>query len=405
MNTQEIAESFQKYYVPIWAPPLDFVVGEAKGPYLFNLEGKKYIDFVGGIAVNALGYKHPALLKTYKAFSSKPLHVSSLYLQEDRVMLAKTLVENSFADKVFFCNSGTEAIEGCIKFARKWASTKFGEEKHKILCFKDGFHGRTYGALSATAQEKFHAGFKPLLPGFEFLPINNLDALEKAASEKEVCAVLVEPLQAEGGIIPCNREWLLKVREICNVRKILLVFDEVQTGMGRLGTLWGYQSFGIEPDIMALAKALGGGIPFGAVLVKDEIAYCLKVGDHGNTVGGSPLGAKLGLAVLDELLKPGFFNQVHLVSDGLQKGLIKLQAQFPAFIQEVRGMGMIQGLALNIEVPPVINLCRQKGLLVCKAGSNILRLLPPLNTKPSICRKALNIIKEVFREIKEKGAL
>jgi acetylornithine/succinyldiaminopimelate/putrescine aminotransferase len=195
------------------------------------------------------------------------------------------------------------------------------------------------------------------------------------------------------------------VREICSARKILLVFDEVQTGMGRLGTLWGYQSFGIEPDMMALAKALGGGIPFGAVLAKNEIADCLKTGDHGNTVGGSPLAAKLGLTVFNELLKPGFFEAVCVRANLLQKGLKKIQSQYPALITKVRGMGMIQGLTLTVEVPPVINLCRQKGLLACKAGSNVLRFLPPLNTKPSIIKNALAILSEVFHEISEKGSV
>lgn len=399
MTTAEVAAKFKEYYIPIWAPPEDFVVTHGKGPYLFDLEGRKYIDFVTGIAVNALGYQHPLLTSALKATLKQPQHVSSLFLQQDRVLLAEMLVKNSFADKAFFCNSGTEAIEGCIKFARKWASVNFHSEKNKVITFYNGFHGRTYGSLSATAQEKFHHGFEPLVPGFIYLPVNDLPAFEKAADGKTVCAVLVEPVQAEGGIIPCDRDWLAQVRKICDERKIALIFDEIQMGMGRLGTLWAHQTYGIEPDIMALAKALGGGIPFGAVLVRNPIAASLKVGDHGNTTGGSPVAARLGLVVLKELLKPGFLDQVKANAELLRNSLDKIKKQFPNLVLETRGMGMLQGLVLKTDVVKVMNACRQNGLLVCKAGNEVLRFLPPLNVKSVVIKKAIAILKKVLRSL------
>lgn len=404
MTQQELSEKFKKYYVPVWAPPLDFAVAGGKGPYLFDLDGKKYLDFVSGIAVNALGHCHPDIVKVLRDQTRKPLHVSSLYLQEDRVHLAELLVENSFADRVFFCNSGTEAIEGAIKFARKWASKNFGPAKRGIISFRNGFHGRSYGALSATAQEKFHAGFEPLVPGFTYLEPNNIDAVSFAADPEKICAILIEPVQAEGGILPCSKEWLTALRRLCTERRILLIFDEIQTGLGRLGTLWGHQSFGVEPDIMTLAKALGGGIPLGAVLVRDEIANCLSVGDHGNTTGGSPVAAALGLVVLERLLAPDFLEKVRETAGVLSKELSKIAKRHPTLVSGVRGMGLIQGLALKTDVAVVVNACRGQGLLACKAGADVLRLLPPLNTTPALVRKACAIIANVLRSLESKGA-
>ncbi len=396
MNQNEISEKFKKYYVPVWAPPQDFVTAGGKGPYLFGLDGKRYIDFVSGIAVNALGHAHPDIAKTLREYARKPLHVSSLYLQEDRVRLAELLVENSFADRVFFCNSGTEAIEGAIKFARKWAWKKFGPRKHGIITFRNGFHGRSYGALSATAQEKFHAGFEPLVGGFTYLAPNDIEAVRKAADPQSVCAILIEPVQAEGGILPCSNEWLHGLRALCTERNILLVFDEIQTGLGRLGTLWGHQNFGVEPDMMTLAKALGGGIPLGAVLAREEIAQSLSPGDHGNTTGGSPVAAALGLVVLGKLLEPGFLEKARTAAGVLSKELVKICRRHPALVSGARGMGLLQGLVLKTDVPAVVNACRHEGLLVCKAGADVLRIIPPLNVTPALIRRAAGILDHVL---------
>lgn len=398
-KTKNISLKCTRYYAPVWAPPGDFAVAGGKGTYLYGADGKKYIDFVTGIAVNALGYAHPKLQKAYREFGKQPLHASALFLQEDRVLLAEMLVKNSFADNVFFCNSGTEAIEGCIKFARKWAYDHYSAKKHKVISFRNGFHGRSYGALSATAQEKFHKGFKPIVPGFIYLPANDLKALKKAADKNTVCAVLVEPVQAEGGILEIQRKWIREVRKICDARNILLIFDEIQTGMGRLGKLWGHQLLGVKPEIMACAKALGGGIPFGAVLMKKQIASCLKPGDHGNTTGGSPLAAKLGTVVLKELLKPSFLKKTRENAVFLQKSLKGLQKKFPGLISGTRGRGMLQGLVLKADVLKAVAACRAKGLLVCKAGPDVLRLIPPLNVKQAEIKKAVSIIESVLKEI------
>jgi predicted acetylornithine/succinylornithine family transaminase len=399
METKVLSEKLKKYYVPVWAPPDDFVITGGKGPYLFDAEGNSYIDFVTGIAVNALGHQHPALVKAFKGFAHLPYHASSLFMQKDRVLLAEQLVEQSFADKVFFCNSGTEAIEGAIKFARKWAATNFSGTKNRILSFRNGFHGRSYGALSATAQEKFHAGFGPLVPGFTYLTLNDLPGFTAAADQESVCAVIVEPVQAEGGIIPCDPEWIKEVRALCTKRNILLVFDEIQTGMGRLGTLWGYEQFRVTPDIMTLAKALGGGIPFGAVLCTNAVARCLTAGDHGNTTGGSPVAAHLGLAVLEQLAAEGFWVQVSASSTVLRQELERIAKKMPDQVGGVRGMGMLQGLVLKTDVAAVVNRCRRLGLLVCKAGPDVLRLLPPLTVKPGVIKKAAAIIRQALHPV------
>ncbi|MFA5204987.1 MAG: acetylornithine transaminase [Lentisphaeria bacterium] len=396
MDTRETAELFKRYYAPVWAPPEDFVVVDGMGTRLVDADGRSYLDFVSGIAVNALGYRDPELEEAFRTAAPLPYHVSSLFLQEDRVKLAQGLVEHSFGDKVFFCNSGTEANEAAIKFARKWGSSQFSPAKHRIITFRNGFHGRSYGALSATAQEKFHHGFEPLVPGFIYLEPNDLDAFEAAADGATVCAVLVEPVQAEGGIQPCDARWLAEVRRLCTERRILLILDEIQTGLGRLGTLWGYQRFGVEPDIMPLAKAVGGGIPLGAVVMREDVAACLKPGDHGNTTGGSPVAARLGRVVLSRLLRPGFLANVSASADHLRERLTGLRQRFPSRVSEVRGMGLLQGLALTGEVAPLVTACRHHGLLVCRAGGNVLRVLPPLTVSRGEIDEAAEIIGTVL---------
>ncbi len=397
MKKNKISELYSKYYIPVWTPPADFVPERGDKEYIIDKDGERYIDFVTGIAVNALGYNYSGYTKIIERFAQSGVHhVSSLFLQEDRIKLAELLVKKSFADRVFFGNSGTEAVEGAIKFARKYAYTNFGSKKNQIISFSNGFHGRTYGALAATAQKKFHKGFGPMPSGYKYLPLNDIDVFKKNANEKTVCAVIVEPIQIEGGIIKCDKKWIKEVRKICNERNILLILDEVQTGVGRLGTLWGYQKLGVTPDIMTLAKALGGGIPFGAVLMKEKIAKSLSAGDHGNTTGGSPIAAALGIEILNKISTPKFMDEVNSKSKLLMNGLKTLQKKYPDLIEDVKGEGMVFGLALKNDLKSTISACRENGLIVCSAGGNVLRLLPQLNVRTTVIKKAINILDGVF---------
>jgi predicted acetylornithine/succinylornithine family transaminase len=354
--------------------PLVLVRG--KGCRVWDEAGREYLDFVAGLAVCNLGHAHPEVARAAAAQLTTLVHVSNLYYTTPMVELAEALVTHTFADRVFFCNSGAEALEGLIKLCRRYSREKYGPGRHKIICMLNSFHGRTFGALSATGQEKFQQGFEPLLPGFVFVPFNDLPALE-AAVDGETCAVLLEPIQGEGGVNLPDPGYLPAVRRLCDARGLLLALDEVQTGMGRTGRLFAHEHFGITPDVLATAKGLANGLPMGALLATGEVAHAFVPGTHASTFGGGPVIARAALTVLQTLTAPGFLAAVREKGDYLGRRLTELARGWPV-ITQVRGLGLMWGLELATEGAPLVAAARERGLLVNCTQGNVIRLLPPL---------------------------
>ncbi len=368
--------------------PLVLVRGE--GARVWDAEGREYLDFVAGLAVCGLGHAHSAVADAACRQLSQLVHVSNLYYTTPMVELAEELVRRSFADRVFFCNSGAEAVEAAIKLCRRLSHERHGPGRHTIVAMHNSFHGRTFGALSATGQEKFWQGFEPLLPGFGFVPFNDLPALE-AALDDRVCAVLLEPVQGEGGVHPATGEYLAGVRRLCDQRGALLVYDEVQCGLGRTGRLFAHEHFGVAPDLMALAKSLAGGLPMGALLATEEAAGGFVPGSHASTFGGGPVIAAAALAALKILGHPDFLAKVREKGDYLGNKLNDLKKRFSQ-VQEVRGMGLMWGLQLDREGAPLVAACRQRGLLVNCTQNTIIRLLPPLTIERAELDEGLAIL-------------
>ncbi len=369
--SQEVREAEKQFIVQTYKrAPILWERGH--GVWLVDCEGQEYLDMAAGIAVNALGYEHPAITDVL----ARPglLHTSNLYYTSPQVELARALCQNSFASKVFFCNSGTEANEGALKFARKWA-----KERREIVAFSDGFHGRTMGALACTANPRYRQPFEPLIGGVRFATYNDLDSVNL---DGDVAAVLVEPIQGEGGVRPADAEFLRGLRRMCDARDVLLILDEVQCGLGRTGQLWGYQDSGVEPDILTLAKPLGGGLPIGAILINEKVANALEAGDHGSTFGGGPLVTRVARSVFETIYQPEFLEQVREVGQLLQAVLQRAVDRFD-FVLEARGRGLMWGLVLSEKVP-VANLVEagyQQKVVMLSSGHNTLRLLPPLILK------------------------
>jgi predicted acetylornithine/succinylornithine family transaminase len=391
MSKRDLNKNFVPVFKREGAP---FVKG--KGAYLYDTDDNKYLDFGTGIAVSALGHSHPTLVKTIKKQGGMLLHTSNLYFNKPQVDLADELVKKSFGEKIFFCNSGTEANEAAIKIARKWAKT-IDANKYHILSFNDGFHGRTYGALSATAQAKFHKGFEPICEGFHYANFNDIKGTEKILKKYNFAAIFVEPVQGESGVHAASKEFLTFLRKYADDNSILLVFDEIQCGMGRTGTLWAYEKSKIIPDIMTLAKPLGGGLPLGAVICKETVANIMAPGDHGTTFGGNPLACALGLDVLNIVSDKAFLKKVKSHSAYLSAKLQALQTSYP-IIKEIRSEGLLIGVELHNDPLPVIAKCRQEGLLLVKAGHHTIRFLPPLNVKCKEIEKAVDIFENVIKE-------
>lgn len=377
MDYKEIKELDEKYYFNTFGSRLPVAFEWGEGSTLYDSQGQKYMDFVAGIAVNTLGYNHPALKEAIAKQVEKLLHCSNLFYIESQAQLAKTLVENSCGDKVFLCNSGAEANEGAIKLARKYFYSK-NLYKYEIITTLNSFHGRTMATLAATGQEKYQKPFEPLPTGFVHVPFNDIEAVEKAVSYK-TCAVMVEPIQGEGGVIPATAQYMKALRKLCDDKGILLIFDEVQTGIGRTGKLFGYEHYDIEPDIFTLAKGLGGGVPIGAVVAKDFVASAMEPGDHGSTFGGNPLACSAALAVLSSVLKEGFLENVKAVGEYFTSKLLELKEKFP-FIREVRGKGLMLGMELEntISGKKVVLDMLHKGFIINCTGNNTLRFVPPL---------------------------
>ncbi|HPM70371.1 MAG TPA: acetylornithine transaminase [Smithellaceae bacterium] len=370
------------------------VLARGKGQKVWDVNGKEYLDFVAGIAVCNLGHSHPGVIDALKKQLEKLTHVSNLYYTEPQARLAKLLVDNSFADKVFFCNSGAEANEAAIKLARKYAHENLGADKFELITMKDSFHGRTMATITATGQEKFQFGFTPLLEGFTYVPFNDLNALEKAINKK-TCGVMVEPIQGEGGVNIPDARYLKEVRALCDEHKILLIVDEVQTGIGRTGKLFAYEHAGIEPDIMTLAKALGNGFPVGAMLATDKIAESFAPGNHASTFGGNPLAMAAALATLEIMLQEGILDNCRKTGDYFLKELKKLEKKH-ALINNVRGKGLMLAVTLNMEAAEIVRECMQKGLLINSTGGKTLRFVPPLIITNKDVDQAVDILNEVM---------
>jgi acetylornithine/N-succinyldiaminopimelate aminotransferase len=376
MTFQEVMEMDKKYYMNTFGnrTPICFQYG--KGINLWDTEGKMYYDFIAGIAVNALGHAHPALISAIAEQAGKLIHCSNYYYIEVQSKLAKLLVENSCADRVFFANSGAEANEGAIKLARIYNKKK-NTGKYEIITLKNSFHGRTMTTLTATGQEKYHTPFMPVTPGFKYLPLNDLDSLSAAVSSI-TCAVMMEPIQGESGVNPATLEYIKGVRKLCDDNGLLLIFDEIQTGIGRTGTLFCYEQFGVEPDIFTLAKALAGGVPIGALCAKEHVAGAFEPGDHGSTFGGNPLACAAGLAVMETIFKDGLIENARVMGVYFKDKLNGLSKKYH-LISGIRGMGLMIGIQLSSDkAVEVKTRLIEKGFLVGNVGSSVIRVLPPL---------------------------
>lgn len=388
MDLQTVMELTDKYVMHTYRrAPVAFVLGQ--GARVVDTAGKTYLDFVAGIAVNVLGHNHPALTAAIRAQAARLLHVSNLYYIPQQAELARWLVEHSVFARAFFCNSGAEANEAAIKLARKYGGGQ-QQGRYEIIVAEHSFHGRTLGSLAATAQPKYQQAFQPLPAGFHAVPFNDLGALERAITEK-TCAVMLEPIQGEGGINPASRAYLRGVREVCDDRGLLLIFDEVQTGIGRTGRLFAYEHFDVVPDAVTLAKGLGGGVPIGALLARAPVADTLVPGDHGATFGGNPLACAAALAVLTTLEAEGLIQRAATVGAHLSTRLQEL-ARRHSVIREVRGVGLMVAVELGIEAAPVVDACRARGLLVNAVKPTALRLVPPLIVTEADVDEAVGIL-------------
>jgi acetylornithine/N-succinyldiaminopimelate aminotransferase len=356
----------------------DIVFERGEGSWLVTTEGERFLDFGAGVAVNALGHAHPHLVAALTDQAKSLWHTSNLYRVAGQERLAERLVAATFADKVFFCNSGAEACEGAIKTARRYHFVSGHPERWRIITFRGAFHGRTIAAISSAGNEKYMEGFGPEVPGFDHVPLGDLPAVE-AAIGPETAAIMIEPIQGEGGVRSATPEFLRALREICDGKGLLLVLDEVQTGVGRTGKLFAHDWAGITPDIMAVAKGLGGGFPVGAILATAEAAKGMTPGTHGSTFGGNPLAMAVGNAVLDVVLEPGFLDAVRSKALRLKQGLARLKDQYPAIVEEVRGEGLLMGLKLTLPPAEAVSAAAAEKLLLVAAADNVVRVLPPLN--------------------------
>lgn len=395
-QTAAAMQADRDYILQTYSKP-DFVIDRGEGVYLFDTTGRRYLDFVSGIAVNALGYGDPEVTRTIAEQAARLIHVSNLYLTAPAGELARLLVESSPAfDRAFFGNSGAEVIEGALKFARRYARDRFGEGKTAIVAFDGSFHGRTMGAVAITAREKYREPFMPVMPGVRFAQYNNIASLEAAMGD-DVCAVVLEPVQGEGGLRVAADEFLRAARALCDRHNALLVFDEIQCGMGRTGTLWAHEPSGVRPDMMTVAKPLAGGLPIGAVLLTQAIADTIHLGDHGTTFGGNPLATAVGAVMVRRIGDPAFLAHVREVSSYLDESLQDLAADMPDTILELRGRGLMRGLRIAGSAGVAREAAQGRGLLVATAGEDVVRLLPPLIVEPQHVDESVAVLRQVLK--------
>lgn len=393
MNTQTVLEWSERYLFQNYRrAPVAFARG--RGARLWDLDGREYLDFVAGIAVTSLGHAHPRWVQALSEQLSRYVHVSNLYHIPEQVRAAKLLAERSGLARVFFCNSGAEANEAAIKLARKWGKLHKGPEAYEVVVAHNSFHGRTLATVAATGNPRYHLGFEPLPEGFRFVPYNDLAAAADAVGPR-TCAVLMEPVQGEGGVFPAEREYLQGLQDLCRSRKALFVLDEVQTGVGRTGTWFAFQGYGLQPDVVTLAKGLGGGVPVGAVLASEEASQVLGPGDHGSTFGGNALSAAAVCAVLEILESEGLVEHSARMGERLRGRLRELAARHPK-VKEVRGVGLLVAVELALDASAVAESCRQRGLLVNAVRSNTLRLCPPLVVSAEEVDRAVEILQQAL---------
>ena len=376
----------------------DLALERGEGAWVWSSDNRQYLDFGAGVAVTALGHCHPRLVKALTDQAGKIWHSSNLYRVTGQEQVADKLVANTFADTVFFCNSGAEANECAIKMARKYHYDSGNPQRNQIICADGAFHGRTLATLAAGGQEKHLKGFDPITPGFVHVPYGNLNML-RAAITPQTAAIMVEVVQGEGGIVAGDPDYLRRLRQAADEFGLLLIFDEVQTGMGRTGSLFAYQQLGVAPDILTSAKGLGGGFPVGACLATENAARGLVAGTHGSTFGGNPLAMAVAGTVLDVMLEPGFFDRMNAVAKTLRAGLDRVCAQYPSVIQEVRGVGLMLGLKCVIPNTDLMTKLRDNGLLTVGAGDNVVRLLPPLIIGDGEVDRALSILTQTLAEV------
>lgn len=402
MTNAEIKAMATEYVINTYGErKLAFVKGE--GPYVWDADGVKYLDFLGGLAVNGLGHCHPDVVAAIREQAGTLIHVSNLYYIEPQVQLAKLLIDNCDMHQCFFCNSGAEANEAAIKLARKYAKDvdirslrleifdDDGTEPYEIITMENSFHGRTMATVTATAQTRYHAGFEPMLEGFKYVPYDDLSATEAAISGK-TCAILVEPIQSEGGVNVPSEGYLQGLRELCDNYNLLLVFDEVQTAMGRLGTLFGYQSYGVTPDIITMAKFLGGGVAIGAMLTTKYIAESFSPGTHAATFGGNPLASAAAYATLKTVIGENLADNAVDMGAYLTDQLMRLKTKYP--IQEVRGRGLLLGLVMSVDAAALAAKCIENGLITICTNNNVLRFLPPININKAHVDEAISIVEK-----------
>ena len=395
MTTAEIKEMATKYIMNTYGDrKLALVRGE--GPYVWDAEGKKHLDFLSGIAVNGLGHCHPKVVEAIQKQAEKLMHVSNLYYIEPQAKLAKLMIDNGELDQCFFCNSGAEANEAAIKIARKYAADNGKSNAYEIITMDNSFHGRTMATITATGQTKYHKGFEPMLPGFNYVPFDDLDAVTQAITT-QTCAILVEPIQSEGGVNVPSVGYLEGLRKICDQHNLLLIFDEVQTSPGRLGAFFGHQTYGVVPDVLTMAKFLGGGAPIGAMLAKKEVAESFVPGTHAATFGGNPLVTAAALATLETIIEEDLFANAISVGNYLAEKFMHLQKLVP--LQEVRGRGLLQGVVFDIDAKSIATKCIENGLITICTNDYVLRFMPPLNITKDHVDEAYDIVEKSIAEV------
>lgn len=383
-------EKWDKYFMNTYSQT-PVIIDRGEGSTLIDVQGNKYIDFTSGYGVSSLGYNNEKLVKALKEQISKISHVSNLFFSNTMIDAGEKLIKASKMNKVFFINSGSEANELAIKIARKYSSQKYGENRGTILSLKNSFHGRTMMALMATGVDKYHKYFYPLPEGFKYTEKNNIEDFKKSIEDKSICAVLMEPIQGEGGVHVLKEDYLKEVVEICNEKDILVIFDEVQCGIGRSGKLFAYNHYNLNPDIVTIAKGIGAGIPISGVLTNEKTSDVLKVGDHGSTFGGNILAMTAVSVVLDEMEKPGFYDEVEAKGKYIVDYIKNLNSDK---VVEVRGKGLMIGVELNVNALEIIDKCVEEGVLLLKTGENIIRILPPLVITYDEINKGLEILKK-----------
>jgi acetylornithine/N-succinyldiaminopimelate aminotransferase len=397
MNTKSIINTFTKYVVPTPAR-LPAVIMRGKGARVWDADGKEYLDLFSGWGVSTVGYCHPKVAAAIKAQVGKLIHMPNNFYNELQGELAKTISKKSFPGKSFFCNSGAEANETALKLARKYGHDK---GKNEVVSMENSFHGRTFGALTATGQVKYQKDFTPVVPGFSYVPFGNFDALKNAVTDK-TCAIIMEPIQGEGGINIASKDYFLKVRALCDEKDIVLIFDEVQTGCGRTGKYFAFQYYGVLPDVMTLAKTIGGGFPIGVAIARGKFGDVLQPGNHASTFGGSPLACSAALAVFRAIDEEKMLGNVKKMGTYLVKRLEQLKAKY-SYVCDVRGVGLMVGMELEKNGPEIVKKCMEKGLIInCTAGK-VIRFLPSLAITKKELDKGISILDDVMSEFAEEG--